>query len=324
MQTTQKLILPIAISATLAAFSNNALAQQEITTLTIPTTETSETSEIIAALTTPTTENKETTKTSEIIAVPTNPANEDKETSKETPATTPLSGNLTIASDYRFRGISQTFKQPTIQGGFDYAHSSGLYVGNWNSNVSGNSYQNGGSLEMDLYGGYKFSPIKDVTTDIGLLYYYYPSASIATTNVKYNNGEIYFGSSYKWFSAKYSYGLTDFFGLKDSTAAVYAFSALTLNGGSKGSGYLDLNANFEVMNKTTLTLHAGRQTVKNYGALNYTDYKIGITRDLGFATLGFAVITTNADKNLWKVANGAGTSKELGTTTAIISISKAF
>ncbi len=246
------------------------------------------------------------------------------QTQQETPATETTAGNLTIANDYRFRGISQTFKQPTIQGGFDYAHSSGLYVGNWNSNVSGNSYQNGGSLEMDLYGGYKFSPTKDVTADIGLLYYHYPNASIATTNVKYNNGEIYLGGSYKWFSAKYSYGLTDFFGLKDSTAGVYAFSPLVQNGGSKGSGYLDLNANFEVMNKTTLTLHAGHQTVKNYGALNYSDYKIGIARDVGFATLGLAVVATDADKNLWKVSNAAGESKELGTATVVVSVSKAF
>ncbi|MBS0309234.1 MAG: hypothetical protein JSS58_09715, partial [Proteobacteria bacterium] len=47
-----------------------------------------------------------------------------------------FTGNVTVATDYRFRGISQTFKQPTVQGGFDYSHSSGFYLGNWNSNVS--------------------------------------------------------------------------------------------------------------------------------------------------------------------------------------------
>src|SRR4051812_25230360 len=45
-----------------------------------------------------------------------------------------FTGNVAVATDYRFRGISQTFKQPAIQGGFDYSHSSGFYVGNWNSN----------------------------------------------------------------------------------------------------------------------------------------------------------------------------------------------
>lgn len=236
-----------------------------------------------------------------------------------------FTGNLTVASDYRFRGISQTFRQPTVQGGFDYSHSSGFYVGNWNSNVSGNLFQNGAGLEMDVYGGYKFEPVKGFTADIGLLHYYYPGATIGTTGVKYNNSEIYIGGTYKWFSAKYSYGLTDFFGLNNRTAGVYAFTALPANGNSKGSSYLDLNANFEVADKTILTLHAGRQTVRHYGRLDYTDYKVGIARDFGFATVGLAVIGTNADKAYWRLSNTSATkTKYLGTSTAVLSVSKTF
>nr|WP_314623101.1 TorF family putative porin [uncultured Noviherbaspirillum sp.] len=228
-----------------------------------------------------------------------------------------FTGNLTVASDYRFRGISQTFKKPTVQGGFDYAHASGFYVGNWNSNVSGNQYNNGAGLEMDFYGGYKFAPAPDLGLDIGLLYYYYPGARVGQTGEKYNNGEIYFGGTYKWFSAKYSYGLTDFFGLNDTTAA-------TPRGNSKGSGYLDLAVNFEVAEKTTLTLHAGRQWVRHYGEFNYNDYKIGIARDFGFATVGLAVIGTDADKGLYTAVDGSGRSKKVGETTAVLSISKTF
>ncbi|MBI1890263.1 MAG: hypothetical protein HYS18_06445 [Burkholderiales bacterium] len=235
-----------------------------------------------------------------------------------------FTGNMTVATDYRFRGISQTFKQPTLQGGFDYSHSSGFYLGNWNSNVSGVQYMNGASLEMDFYGGYKFEPVKDLTLDVGALYYYYPGSSIGTTGTKYNNGELYFGASYKWFSGKYSYGVTDFFGLNDTTAAAYAFTALPTRGGSKGSGYLDLNANFEIAEKTTLNLHIGRQTVKNYGELSYTDYKIGVSKEFSFATLGAAIVATNANKNYWKAVNGAGDTKELGTTTLVLSVSKTF
>jgi uncharacterized protein (TIGR02001 family) len=228
-----------------------------------------------------------------------------------------FTGNLTVASDYRFRGISQTFKQPAVQGGFDYAHSSGFYVGNWNSNVSGNQYNHGAGLEMDFYGGYKFTPVQDFNADIGLLYYYYPGARVGATGEKYNNGEIYFSASYKWFSAKYSYGVTDFFGLSNRTAVVP-------KGDSKGSGYLDLNANFEVAEKTTLTLHAGRQWVHNYSEFNYSDYKIGVARDFGFATVGLAVVGTNADKALYTVTDGTGRSRKVGETTAVLSISKTF
>jgi uncharacterized protein (TIGR02001 family) len=42
-----------------------------------------------------------------------------------------------LASDYVFRGISQSQRQPAIQGGFDYSHASGFYVGTWASNVAG-------------------------------------------------------------------------------------------------------------------------------------------------------------------------------------------
>jgi uncharacterized protein (TIGR02001 family) len=246
--------------------------------------------------------------------------------SQTPPQATPehtFTANVAVVSDYRFRGISQTYGKPAIQGGFDYAHSSGFYVGNWNSSVSGVQYPQGASLEMDFYGGYKFEPIKDVGVDVGLYYYYYPGAKVAGTGESFDNGEIYVAGSWKWFSAKYSYGVTDYFGLNNTTASGYAFTALPANGNSKGSGYLDLNANFEVYEKTTLNLHVGHQYVKNYGALSYTDYKAGIARDFGFATLGLAIIGTDADSNFYTASNGNGT-KKLGDTTAVLSISKTF
>lgn len=228
----------------------------------------------------------------------------------------PLTGNLSVTTDYRFRGISQTFRDPALQGGFDYSHPSGFYLGNWNSNVSGVQYPNGSSLEMDFYGGYKFAIAPDVTADIGLLYYYYPGSRYGNGE-KFNNGEIYFGATYKWFSAKYFYGVTDFFGVNSGTG--YA-----ANGDSKGSGYLDLNASFEVAPKTTLMLHAGRQTVKNYGRLNYNDYKIGVAYDVGFGVFNLAVVGTDADSGLYTVTNGRGKSEDLGDTGAVLTFTKTF
>jgi len=226
-----------------------------------------------------------------------------------------FSANLTLATDYRFRGISQTFKGPTVQGGFDYAHSSGFYLGNWNSNLSGVQYPDGASLEMDFYGGYQFEAAKDFNLDLGVLYYYYPGSKVPGTNVKFNNTEIYLGASYKWLSAKYSYNVSDFFGLNNQTGG---------NGNSKGSSYLDLGASFEVAEKTTLSFHVGRQWVHNYGDLDYTDYKVGIERDFGFATIGLALIGTDARRSAYTVTNSRGRSKDLSDTTALLSISKTF
>src|SRR5512145_703488 len=83
-----------------------------------------------------------------------------------------ITGNAGLFSDYRFRGYSQTDYNPAFQGGFDFAHKSGFYLGNWNSNVSSVLY-NGASLEMDFYGGYK-TTIEGFGLDVGTIYYYYP------------------------------------------------------------------------------------------------------------------------------------------------------
>src|SRR3954451_3587417 len=90
-----------------------------------------------------------------VAAVLTLPTLAAAQTAAPTPAPSPFTGNISLVSDYRFRGISQTFEEPALQGGFDYAHASGLYLGNWNSNVSQGAGFPGVNLEMDVCGGWK-------------------------------------------------------------------------------------------------------------------------------------------------------------------------
>src|SRR6185369_9235391 len=127
-----------------------------------------------------------------------------------------ITGNVGLFSEYRFRGISQTFGKPAIQGGFDYSHASGIYLGNWNSNVNSGAGFPAGNIEMDFYGGWKKS-WDDWGLDVGFIYYYYPgtdaNAASGTTllnpktgaihNGRIDNKEIYVGGSWKWLSAKY-------------------------------------------------------------------------------------------------------------------------
>jgi uncharacterized protein (TIGR02001 family) len=119
---------------------------------------------------------------------------------------------------------------------------------------------------------------------------------------------LYGSIGYKWFTLKYSNAVSDFFGAPDSN----------------GSDYIELNANFEVMDKTTLGFHVGHQKVKNVDNASYTDYKLSLARDFGFATIGLAVVGTDADKGFYSLTNAAGKTKKLGDTTAVLSISKAF
>jgi uncharacterized protein (TIGR02001 family) len=212
-----------------------------------------------------------------------------------------ISGNMGIFTDYRFRGISQTFDQPAIQGGIDYAHSSGFYLGNWNSNVNGLVYTDG-SIEMDFYGGYKFNA-GPIAMDVGALQYYYPGAK--TSGTKYDTLEGYVAGTWKWFTLKYSYAFTDFFGLSNSD----------------GSGYLDLGFSMEIAPKLTLVAHYGNQTVKNYGSSDYSDYKVGVLYDLAGWSLGAAYIDTDTTLN---VTNADGKTKDLAKGTVVLSVSKSF
>ena len=94
-------------------------------------------------------------------------------------APAPFTGNFTLASEYIYRGIGQTNRKPAVQGGFDYAHASGLYIGVWGSNISWLSDQPGdisSSIEIDLYGGYKGSFGGDFSYDLGALRYHYPGS----------------------------------------------------------------------------------------------------------------------------------------------------
>ena len=212
-----------------------------------------------------------------------------------------ITGNLSIVSDYRFRGISQTFVQPAIQGGIDYSHKSGFYLGNWNSNVNGLSYTDG-SIEMDIYGGFKFNA-GPIAMDVGLLQYLYPGAE--TGGEKYDTTEAYVAGTWKWFTVKYSYALSDFFGVPDSD----------------GSGYLDLTFNYELAPKFNLVAHYGMQTVENVSGADYDDYKVGITYDLNGWLLGAAYVDTDTTLN---VTNAAGKTEDLAKGTVVLSVSKFF
>jgi uncharacterized protein (TIGR02001 family) len=216
------------------------------------------------------------------------------------PEPSPVTANVTIVNDYRYRGISQSNFQPAIQGGFDYAHESGFYIGNWNSSISwlSDSYSAattpasiGAPLEMDFYAGFKKELIAPgFATDIGVLQYYYPisgSLNSSANNIASNrNGtfrqatgqnpnttEAYVAQNFTYGPVtgfvKFSYALTNLFGFYNSA----------------GSYYPDLTANYDTgVWGLTLNGHVGYQYVSNKVGNNdfsYMDYKLGVTKDFG-------------------------------------------
>jgi len=245
------------------------------------------------------------------------------------PAPSPVTGNMTIASDYRFRGISQTYLGPAIQGGIDYAHASGFYIGNWNSNVASQVYSGGSGIEMDFYGGYK-KAFGDFGLDLGFIYYYYHNAEFMSK--KFDNQEVYIGGSWKWLSAKLNYALSDYFGLNNEQASggywVNKNTGAALDpsgtaGKSKGTYYLDITATYPVNDKLNVIGHYGMLNVKTYNDLDYNDWKLGVTYEVGGGLLGASYIDTDA-KNEWYYTGGAKGNKDSGNGTVVLSIGKTF
>lgn len=227
-----------------------------------------------------------------------------------------LTANVGLFSDYRFRGFTQTNYQPAIQGGFDFAHKSGFYLGNWNSNVSDTLF-NGAPIEMDFYGGYKHA-FGDFTLDVGLLYYYYPGAGEYNPNFKPKNFEAYIGGSYGPVSIKYFYSFTDFFGLNGELLTPPTST------NSKGSQYVDLSFSYTFEGTGFgINAHAGYQNVKNYEQLggpknSVWDYKVGATYDLSGFILGLAWVGTSEKKFFMTTENppeGAGKSSVVAYVT---------
>ncbi|MFZ6655721.1 TorF family putative porin [Undibacterium sp. TJN19] len=223
--------------------------------------------------------------------------------------------NLSLTSDYRYRGISQTRLNPALQGGADYNNNpTGLYVGTWLSTISWIKDTPGAGstpLEWDIYAGKKGEISKDVSYDVGMLGYVYLNNDLVKVGLKDANtleiyGQLGYGPAY----IKYSHALTPLFGIVDSS----------------NSGYLDAGANIELTEGLILNLHAGYQKVKgaNSSAATYADYKIGISKEfknLAGATVSLAAIGTNADKSFYaSPANG----KFMGKNSLVLAVSKTF
>ena len=227
-----------------------------------------------------------------------------------------VTGNFGITSDYRFRGLSQNNLDPAISGGFDVAHSSGLYIGTWGSNVSQWAASSTGSLELDLYGGYK-TTVGDVGVDVGAIAYKYPSS---LQNYRSNTEEVYVGLSYGPVVFKTSY----------VTSKNYFASSGTDNSGTM---YFDLTLSQEIAPKLVASIHAGMTDYKKdstayaSGKVSYSDYSVGLAYDLGGSlTLGAKYFWNDAKAGTKEYAtsvSGAPTG-DLAKDGFAVSLTKAF
>ena len=264
------------------------------------------------------------------------PASPDKPA--EPPPEFTITGNVGFFSQYIFRGLTQTNRQPALQGGFDVAHKSGAYLGTWASNIAwlkdSGQYSDGGSLEWDFYGGYKSNiGSTDFFYDAGLLYYWYPGTVTPGCTYglsacpKAHTTELYLAGGWKFISLKYSHGIDNkTFGVPDS----------------RNTSYLDLSADVPIGETgLTVNLHYGKQTYhgsnpryptaaaprSNSSVFSYSDWKAGVSYALpkDFTVGVFASGTHGADKvGYGSIAEGGSYPRNIAKTTGTVFIKKTF
>ena len=244
-----------------------------------------------------------------------------------------ISGSATVASDYRFRGVSQTDKNVAVQGGITIAHDSGLYIGTWGSNLAGWGTFGGANLELDLIAGYK-KTFGTATVDAGVTWYTYPGGFDETDVV-----EFYGKLSGTAGPATLTAGV--FYAPKQTSLSYATASATPLiagDGRREDNIYLSGDAAAGVPN-TPVTLKAhigysdgnpglGPNGTSMAPTGNYWDWSLGTDFTYKNLTLGVAYIDTdlsNADvaylqPNFSKTTNGS----PIGASTVVVSLTAAF
>ncbi len=222
-----------------------------------------------------------------------------------------FSATLTFATDYVFRGVSQTDNKPAVQGSFDYKHPIGLFAGLWGSNVD--DYVSKGNVELDIYGGYGIEIVPAFNVQASLIYYYYPGGG---DDPRKNYVEGHLGADYTFkdlplgpkITAGYNYS-PDFFG--EDGDAHYT------------SGRLDLSLPFEF----TLYGLVGYQWVegeKSTGngagengndGFDYTHWQVGISRPL----LGFTL-----DLNYQETDEANFLGEDIADERVVFAVSRSF
>jgi uncharacterized protein (TIGR02001 family) len=223
-----------------------------------------------------------------------------------------LSYNIGVVTDYRYRGLSQTARRPALQGGADFSHKSGFYLGTWASTIrwiKDTPPADRGSVEVDIYGGYKGTINDKLSYDVGGLYYWYPRNNYSrVTGENANTFELYGALSFGPATLKYSHATTNLFGTANS----------------EGSGYLDLSATFDTgWNGVTLTPHVGHQRIRNFG--HYNDYSITAAKDFDGWVVSLALVGTNFEHRFHVPATLPGSgNRDLGANSLVLGLKKTF
>jgi uncharacterized protein (TIGR02001 family) len=215
-----------------------------------------------------------------LLALANTPAHAEDKAGEEAPSFD-LSLTLGGVSDYRFRGVSLSGRDPALQGSVDVSHDSGVYAGVWASSIA--KYA-GTRAEVDAYLGWK-GDVGPVAFDLAATGYVYPGGRNA------NYGEI-------------NGGISKGFGPAEVRVGV-GYAPAQRNIGSDDNLYLSTDAKLAVSKRLTLTGQVGRERGSLAGPTGRKwDWGAGAEWDQGLFQLSVGYVDTNMRRALDTDGNG--------------------
>jgi uncharacterized protein (TIGR02001 family) len=204
-----------------------------------------------------------------------------------------FTGNVALTNDYKFYGFSQSNEGFAIQGGFDVAHESGIYLGVWASsidfaldaahhlNAPVGVGQDPATIELDVYGGYAGSLSNGLSYDLGFIRYGYPD----------QNNDIAVGGDLNYWEgyAKFSYA---FGGDYNPTLSGGINISPNWFGETGTSIYPNAKLAISLPRAFGLYTKMGYLEVDDID-YDYFHYQVGVTRD--FAGLSFDLAWADAE-----------------------------
>jgi uncharacterized protein (TIGR02001 family) len=225
-----------------------------------------------------------------------------------------LTGLGAVASDYLFRGISQTRNNWAFQGTFDLEHESGVYVGAFLTNAKflANPY-NDTRQELDLLAGYRFA-VAGVKFDVGYIAYLYPGQDKAP------GGQL---NEYQEVGLKASYTIDP---VKLQAAFFYSPNFF----GRSGDGfYVEGGVDVTLPLGFTAIGRIAHQWIERnpfFGTPDYLWYAVGIQREI-FAGITLAVGLYGTDiskRDCAPVVDRANGGQRICGQRALFTVSRAF
>lgn len=191
-------------------------------------------------------------------------------------------GQLTLTTDYVFRGVSHNRERPTLQGSLYFRHDSGFFAGIWGSHVEfplDSDNDASGRLEVDLYLG--------IDRELG------PDWSGIATLMRYEYTRPSGG-----FDLSYSEAIL---GLR-YREQLTAFLAYTegLYGSDEPSITMELSALYPAPLGLDLSLGLGYAHVDGFFWPSYGFWKLGVSRALKRATVNLGYFGAGtAARRIW-------------------------